>query len=308
MALDDINRLRLFVAIVDAGSLSSAARALGIGLPVASRKLRQLETALGVRLLQRTTRRQALTEEGRLLHQYAVDLLADLDQMEQQLLRKSATVSGPLRMTMPVSLGRRRIAPLLAEFCALHPQLSLQIELADSVVDLVSAGMDLAIRFGGLDDSSYVSQPLAPNHRVLCASPGYLQRHGEPRSPAELAQHRCLVIGTSPQTEWRLDDTSVRIAAHMTANDGDVVHQWAVDGYGIALKSILDVGEDLASGRLRRVLGGHRLPATPLHAVYPHKRHVAPRVRACIAYLAPRLQALANVEGTEPLAHPSRVP
>lgn len=294
MPLDDVGLLRLFVAVVEGGSLSSAARGQGIAVPVASRRLRQLETNLGVRLLQRTTRRQSLTGEGSLLYRHAVQVLGDLDQLEQQLLRKRAAVSGTLRVTTPVSLGRRRIAPLLAEFCAQHPDLQLQIELTDTVVDLVGAGMDLAIRFGGMDDSSYISQPLAPNHRVLCASPDYLRRHGEPRTPAELAHHQCLHIGLQVPTEWRLDEVTVRVPAHLAANDGEVVHQWALDGHGIALKSILDVGEDIRSGRLRRILAAYRVPSAPLHAVYPHRHHVAPRVRACLEFLAPRLQPLAS--------------
>jgi len=290
MVLNDIGLLRLFVAVVATGSLSSAARAQQITLPAASRKLRQLETALGVRLLHRTTRRQSLTEEGALLYQRAVQVLADLEQVEQQLLRKSSVVSGQLKVTTPISLGRRHIAPLLAEFCKLHPELQVQIELSDSVLDLVASGMDFAVRFGGLVDSSYISRPLAPNHRVLCASPDYLRRHGEPHSPADLADHHCLLIGQQAQADWRFEDTTVRVSARLVASDGEVVHQWALDGHGIALKSIWDVADDLKAGRLRQVLAGHCIPAAPLHAIYPHKHHVAPRVRACIDYLAAHLR------------------
>ncbi|MFD2838078.1 substrate binding domain-containing protein [Azotobacter vinelandii] len=229
-------------------------------------------------------------KRGELLYRRAVQVLADLEQVEQQLLRKSAVVSGQLRVTTPISLGRRRIAPLLAEFCALHPELQVQIELSDSVLDLVASGMDFAVRFGGLEDSSYISRPLAPNHRVLCASPEYIRRHGEPRSPADLAHHHCLLIGQQSQADWRFEEVTVRISARLVASDGEVVHQWALDGHGIALKSIWDVADDLRSGRLRQVLAGHRIPAAPLHAIYPHKHHVAPRVRACIDYLAAHLR------------------
>lgn len=289
MPLNDIGQLRFFVSVVDTGSLSAAARAQHITLPSASRRLRQLETALGVRLLHRTTRRQSLTEEGALLYRGAVQVLADLGQVEQVLLHKSEAISGQLRVTTPISLGRRRIAPLLAEFCALHPELQLQIELTDTVLDLVASGVDLAVRFGAMDDSSYISRPLAPNHRVLCASPAYLRRHGIPRSPADLARHQCLHIGLQPQADWRFDEVAVRINAHMASNDGEVVHQWALAGHGIALKSIWDVAGDLKARRLHQVLPRHGIPAAPLHAVYPHRHHVAPRVRACIDYLAARL-------------------
>lgn len=291
MPLNDVGLLRFFVSVVDTGSLSSAARAQQITLPSASRRLRQLEMALGVRLLQRTTRRQSLTEEGALLYQGAVQVLADLEQVEQVLLHKSETISGQLRVTTPISLGRRRIAPLLADFCVRHPELRLQIELTDTVLDLVDSGVDLAVRFGAMDDSSYISRPLAPNHRVLCASPVYLRRYGAPRTPADLTRHQCLHIGLQSQADWRFDEVTVRINAHMAADDGEVVHQWALAGHGIALKSIWDVAGDLKAGRLQQILPDCSIPAAPLHAVYPHRHHVAPRVRACIDYLAERLRS-----------------
>ncbi|VFR60652.1 Transcriptional regulator [plant metagenome] len=290
MPLNDIGLLRFFVGVVTAGSLSGAARAQHITLPSASRKLRQLENDCGVRLLHRTTRRQSLTDEGQLLYARAVRILDDLEHVEQLLQHKNENVTGQLRVTTPISLGRRRIAPLLARFGALHPELQIQVALTDTVLDLVDAGVDVAIHLGGMDDSSYISRPLAPNHRVLCASPDYLRRHGEPGQITDLNRHQCLHIGLLPQAEWRLDDQVVRIQAHLAANDGEVVQQWALDGYGIALKSIWDVAQDLKAGRLKQVLPGHRSPAAPLHAVYPHKHHVAPRVHACIDYLAAHLQ------------------
>lgn len=292
MAIDDLVPLRLFVSVVEAGSLSAAARAAGITLPAASRRLRHLEACLGVRLLQRTTRRQSLTEEGELLYRRALQVLADLEQVEQQLSRHSATVSGSLRVTAPLALGRRRIAPLLADFSALHPGLQVQLDLTDTVLDLVESGTDVAIRFGGLDDSSYISRPLAPNHRVLCASPAYLQRNGVPAHPTELLAHRCLHMGLQAQADWRFEGeepVTVRIVARLAANDGEVVHRWALDGHGIARKSIWDVAEDLESGRLVQVLAGYPIPAAPLHAVYPHSRHLAPRVRTFLDYLAAHL-------------------
>ncbi|MBB3103264.1 LysR family transcriptional regulator [Azomonas macrocytogenes] len=292
MAINDLSLLRLFVQVVEAGTLSATARKLNISLPVVSRRLRLLENNLGARLLQRTTRRQSLTAEGRLFYQRAVQILADLEQVEQQLSRHSATVSGHLRVTAPVALGRRRITPLLAEFRALHPQLHVQLELTDTVLDLVESGVDLAVRYGALDDSSYISQPLAPNHRILCASPDYLQHHGEPRHPTELVHHQCLQIGHQTQTEWRFEGdepVTVKIAATLVANDGDAVHQWALAGHGIARKSIWDVAEDLRVGRLVQVLADYPIPAAPLHAIYPHRRHLTLRVRAFLDYLAAHL-------------------
>lgn len=293
-SITDLGLLRLFVQIIDNGSLSAAARELGIGLPFASRRLRQLETLLGVRLLQRTTRRQSLTEEGRLLYQHAQQLLAELAAVERRLSQRSETISGHLRITAPVALGRRRIAPLLARFQARHPSLGVQLQLTDSVLDLVESGIDLAIRYGTLHDSSYISRPLAPNHRILCASPDYLRRRGMPRHPGELSRHDCLQIGQQFQADWRFEgDTplTVRITATLASNDGEVVHGWALAGHGIARKSIWDVADDLEGGRLVRVLADYPVPAAPLHAIYPHGRHLAPRVRAFIDYLREQLSA-----------------
>lgn len=292
MPFNDLALLRLFVRVVEEGSLSAAARELDMALPAASKRLRQLESALGVRLLQRTTRRQSLTEEGALLHARAVQILADLDQVESQLSKRSGTVTGRLRVTAPVALGRRCIAPLLADFRRLHPELRVHLELTDTLLDLVESGIDLAVRYGGLDDSSYFSRPIAPNHRVLCAAPEYLQRHGAPIHPADLTAHHCLLIGPQAQATWRFEADEpivVRIDAVLAANDGEAVHRWALDGHGIALKSIWDVEEDLQAGRLVQVLADYPIPAAPLHAIYPHNRHLAPRVSAFLRYLKERL-------------------
>lgn len=293
MVVTDLGLLQLFVQVVEAGSLSRAAEDLNVSLPMASRRLRQLEIRLGVRLLQRTTRRQSLTEEGELLYPQAVEIIAMLEAVEQRLSQRSETVSGHLRVTAPVALGSRHIAPLLADFRQLHPGLDIDLQLTDTVLDLVAAGLDLAIRYGALDDSSYISRPLAQNHRVLCASPAYLRRRGVPRHPSELTAHDCLHIGSHSRVDWRFegdDPVSVRIDARLLSNDGEVVHQWAVAGHGIARKSIWDVAEDLRDGRLVQVLADYPIPAAPLHAIYPHARHLAPRVRAFLDYLSQHLQ------------------
>lgn len=162
---------------------------------------------------------------------------------------------------------------------------------ARTVLDLVASSMDIAVRYGAMNDSSYISRTLADNHRVLCASPEYLERYGTPSSPEDLISHRCLQIGTQPLADWRLGDVVVRINADFATNDGEVVHQLALDGFGIALKSIWDVAEDLRSGRLCQILPQYQLPAAPLHAVYPHRQHLAPRVRAFIGFLVAHLPA-----------------
>jgi DNA-binding transcriptional LysR family regulator len=282
-----------FARIVSAGSLSAAARELDVPVSVVSKRLSLLEAGLGTRLLQRTTRRQTLTEEGRLFHARVLRILDEVEQAEALLAQRRDGVHGLLRITAPGEFGRRWLAPIAAAFQDLHPQVTIQLELGDAIVDLLDSGIDLAIRYGALADSSLVARALAPNYRVLCASPAYLQRHGEPRTPAELAGHRCIVIGDQRRTDWKFDGDEtapVRVDAAFLTNDGGAAQQLALAGSGIALKSIWDVGDDLAAGRLLRVLPHHAMAAAPLHAVYPHQRNLAPRVRVFVGYLKERLQ------------------
>lgn len=288
----DLTLLHLYVRIVDSGSLSAAAQELGITLSLTSRRLQRLEKLLDARLLHRTTRRLSMTAEGEFLYRHAVQILAQMSEIQERLTPQRRAVSGHIRVTAPVALGRRRIAPLLADFHKEHPDLTIQLHLTDVMVDLVEAGMDLAIRFGHTHDSSYVSRPIAQNYRVLCASPVYVSRYGMPQKPADLASHRCIQIGQQAAAEWLFDSTpplAVKIVAHLVSNDGEVVHQWALDGNGIAMKSYMDVAADLSSGRLLRLLADYPVPAAPLHAVYPHRKHVAPRIRAFLDYLVRRL-------------------
>lgn len=292
--LDNLPALISFARIVSAGSLSGAAREMDLPLSVISKRLAQLEAALGVRLIQRTTRRQTLTEEGVLFHSRVVRILDEIEQAESLLMQRRQAVSGLLRVTAPGQLGRRRIAPIVAAFQREHPQLSVQLELTDAVVDLIDSGYDMAIRFGALTDSTLIARPLAPNFRVLCASPAYVAEHGAPAHPADLVQHRCILIGDQRRADWRFsgggEEHTVRVTASIVTNDGEAAHTLAAEGAGIAVKSIWDVGDDLLTGRLVRVLPGHSVSAAPLHAIYPHSQHLAPRVRVFVDYVRDRLQ------------------
>jgi DNA-binding transcriptional LysR family regulator len=291
--IDSLPNLLAFARIVSAGSLSAAARELDLSLGVVSKRLAQLEESLGVRLIQRTTRRQTLTEEGIVFHAQVVRILAEIEQLEALMSRRSQTVSGLLRLTAPGALGRQWIAPIVADFQKEHPLITVQMELTDVVVDLFDSGMDIAVRFGSLADSSLIARPLAPNYRVLCAAPAYLDVHGVPGHPAELVKHRCILIGDQPRAEWLFegdDPVAVRVPGSLITNDGGAAHAWALEGAGIAMKSIWDVGDDITAGRLRRVLPSYSISAAPLHAIYPHSRHLAPRVRAFVDYLGEKLR------------------
>ncbi|MBP0590081.1 LysR family transcriptional regulator [Paraburkholderia sp. LEh10] len=290
--IDSLPALIAFSHVVSAGSLSAAAREMDLPLSVVSKRLAQLEKSVGVRLIQRTTRRQTLTEEGALFHARVVRILDEIEQAEELLSQRRHEVSGLLRVTAPGQLGRQKIAPLIADFQRLHPQLAVQLELTDTVIDLVEGGLDLAIRFGSLADSSLIARTLAPNFRVLCASPAYLKAHGVPKHPHDLTSHRCILIGDQRRAEWRFEgdeSIAVRVDGAIVTNDGEAAHLLALADAGIAVKSIWDVGDDILSGRLRRVLPQHSMSAAPLHAIYPHSQHLAPRVRAFVDFLRERL-------------------
>jgi DNA-binding transcriptional LysR family regulator len=290
--IDSLPALLAFYRVVATGSLSAAAREMDLPLSVVSKRLAQLEKSVGVRLLQRTTRRQTLTEEGALFHARVVRILDEIEQAEELLSQRRHEVSGLLRVTAPGQLGRQTLAPLIANFQRLYPQLTVQLELTDAVVDLVEGGLDLAVRFGSLADSSLIARSLAPNFRVLCASPDYLKEHGTPKHPDDLLAHRCILIGDQRRAEWRFEgdeSIAVRVNGAIVTNDGEAAHQFALAGAGIAVKSIWDVGDDMLNGRLRRVLPGHSIPAAPLHAIYPHSQHLAPRVRVFVDFLREQL-------------------
>ncbi len=292
--LDDLPALRAFAQIVAAGSMSAAARELELPLSVVSKRLAQLEKSVGLRLLQRTTRRQTLTIDGAMFHARVLRILEEVEQAESLLAHSRREVEGLLRLSAPAELGRQYIVPIVADFQCRHPGLQVQIELTDSVVDLLETGQDMAIRFGRVTDPNQVVRRLAPNFRVLCAAPSYLQQHGTPAHPAELTGHRCIVIGDARRAEWRFEGeeaVSVRVAATFFTNDGQAAHALALQGAGLVVKSIWDVGDDLLAGRLQRLLPHYSMPAAPLQAILPHGRNLPLRVRLFLDYLQGRLTA-----------------
>ena len=293
--MDRVADIALFLQVLDQGSISAAARQMDLSVAVASQRLKRLERDLGVRLLHRTTRRLHPTPEGLALAQEGRTLVEELEQLGARLKQRGGEVAGTLRVTTSASFGRQYISPLLPEFLAAHPKLRVSLDLDDRVVDLVGAGYDLAIRIGRLDDSSLVSRQLAVNERVLCASPGYLSRRGEPRTPAELAEHDCVLLtGRDGRRDlWRLtgpDDApvEVRVRGRFESNYGEALRDAALAGLGIAMHSIWHVHSDLREGRLQAVLPGYPIPASGIHAVMPGRTLVPLRVRAFVDFLADR--------------------
>ena len=212
-------------------------------------------------------------------------------QSRSSIKRGRNTATGLLRVTSTFAFARRRLAPLPREFRQLHPDLQIHLEATDSFVNLVESGYDLAIRFGALADSSLVARQLAPNVRVICAAPAYLERHGRPATIEDLLNHDCIIYGNPPLDHWCFaDGSSVRVKGTLSTNDGEAAHAWALEGAGLGPKSTWDVEQDIAAGRLEVVLPALQLPAAPIHAVYLHRRHTAARVRLCVEFLAKKLQ------------------
>ncbi len=253
--MDRIGDIGLFLRVLDLGSISAAARSLDLSVAVASQRLQRLERELGVRLLHRTTRRLHATPEGAVLAEQGRALVDDLEALGTSLRQAGTGVSGTLRVTTSSSFGRLYISPLLPAFLAQHPGLTLSVNLTDNVLDLVSAGFDLAIRIGALDDSTLVARRLANNRRLLCAAPDYLRRRGTPRAPQDLARHDCLVLVGSQgrQDIWRLGDgaggeIAVRVRGRIEANTGELLSDAALAGFGIALHSTWHVSATCAPG------------------------------------------------------------
>lgn len=294
--LEDLNELRTFRAILAGGSLSAAARELGVGLGVVSKRLMTLERRTGARLIHRTTRRLAPTAEGLALLAHVERILDEVAAAEQGLVEGRAEPHGLLRVTAPVSFGRVHVAPVVAELAERHAALSVDLRLDDRVVDLVEARIDLAVRIGAPHDSTAVARKLTDNRRILAAAPAYLDRRGRPAQPADLAGHAFLRYGEGA-APWRLEGpggetAEVAAPARLRADSGDVVRDWAVAGHGIMLKSLVDAAPDLADGTLERVLPGWRSEAAPVYALFPTRSQLPLKTRALLDALAARLAAV----------------
>jgi len=290
--MDNLEAIRLFVEAAQSGGLSAAGRKLGLSPAAASARLLKLEASLSTRLFERTTRQLRLTDEGRIYLQHCRQALQALDDARAALSVEKKEIRGKIRISATSDFGRHVLNPWLDEFTSLYPQVVPALLLSDSLSHLIADDVDLMIRFGVPPDSSLIARPLAANRRVLCAAPGYLQRKGMPDHPDQLADFDHIVTGQSGwSSEWRLQRGNetlvfkVPLEAARETNDGALARQWAIDGHGIALKSIWDVNADLAAGRLNLVMPEWQTAETPVHALYPRNRYLPPRVRALLDFL-----------------------
>jgi DNA-binding transcriptional LysR family regulator len=288
--MDRLAELDIFARVVTVGSMSAAGRELGLSPPVVSKRIKSLEERLGTRLLQRTTRQLALTESGQGFYERVVAILASVDEAETWVSRRTAAARGVLRVSAPTSFGRMHIAPHLVEFLKAYPDITIDLSLSDQFVDIVADGFDLAIRIADLADSSLVAKRLAPNHRVLCATPAYLASKGIPQTLNDLQNHQLLLHNAD---QWKLEGPEgsavVRVESAIRTNSSEVIREAVLAGVGIALRSTWDVGPEIDSGRLQIILPHwHASTRVAVYAVYPSRRHLAHKVRLFMDFLADR--------------------
>jgi len=288
--------LGFFSTLARAGSLSAAARELGVTTPAVSKHLALMESRVGMSLVNRTTRRMSLTPEGEVYLEHARRILGEIEGMEQLLGVSRATPTGLLRVNATLGFGRSHVAPLISRFVRKHPQVEVQLQLSVNPPPLTDDLFDICIRFGAPPDARVIARRIAPNRRLLCAAPAYLAKHGTPKTPNDLTRHNCIGIrqGEEAYGVWRLSagrgrnqtTEAVKTRGNLTANDGEIAVNWALDGHGIVMRSEWDIDRYLKNGRLVQVLPQYRTPDADIHAVYPQRHQLAARVRAFVDFVA----------------------
>lgn len=293
--MDKLRAMEIFMHIVEAGSLTAAANRMDLSLTSVVRALSGLESHLGVRLLNRTTRRIALTDEGREYYAHCQRISIEIDEAETALSLRQRQASGTLRLTAPVMFGKLHVAPVVSEFLAAHPAMRVELMLLDRVVDMLDEGMDIAVRIGRLGDSSLVAVAVGRTRHVVCASPLYLNRQGRPETPADLARHHCVgFTGFSSASEWEFlvsgKVTRIPITGIMATNQMDAAIDACTLGMGCGRFLGYQVSKQLAAGGLERVLTAFECAPVPVSMLYPHARLLSPRIRAFVDWAAPRLR------------------
>jgi len=292
--MDRFEEMRTFVRVVDTGSFIEAARCMNAARSAVSRRVADLEARLGVQLLKRTTRRVSLTEAGQLFYQRCQRILADLEDSERAVASEHREIQGLIRIATPLSFGLRHLSPVLDEFLSQHPALRVDLNLNDSMINLMAEDIDLGIRIGKLQDSSMMARRLASINLLVCASPAYLAEFGEPQTPEALAQHQGLDYSNVPEGQlWQFKDSSgktsaVKLSYRMRANNGDVLLKAAIDGLGVLVTPSFIAHEAIRSRQLKPILCDYSIGSSNIYAIYPAQRHLPHRVRALIDFLAQR--------------------
>ena len=296
-----LENIRVFVRVVEQGSLSAAGRQLRLSPAVVSHRMQALEAHLGARLLNRTTRRVQPTEQGLAFYNACQDVISALEFAESVVADAGGAPQGTLRVTAPLGMGRRILGPLVPEFRDAFPQIEVQLRLSDHLLDLLAESVDIAVRMGVMPDSALIARKIMDCERILCAAPAYLDAQGTPETPDDLLGHQCLLLRFpgSQQFRWTLNSkagpTTVPVSGSFDADDGDVLTTWAVMGRGIVMKPVWEVADHLREGRLRPVLLDHAPEPAVLSVLYPHRQLLAAKVKAfadfAIERLGPALRA-----------------
>jgi DNA-binding transcriptional LysR family regulator len=291
--MDRFQAITAFTRVVETGSFARAADRLGVSVSAVSRHVAELESHLGARLLNRTTRRLSLTESGRAFHERCVQLLEDLEEAEEVVGAGTRAPRGTLRITCGTTFGVRHVAGVVAAYAARHPQVRFDLDLSDRAVDLVEEGFDLAIRIGAVGSPALIARRIGTTSLVCCASPAYLARHGTPHVPDDLAQHECLTYVYAPDRDvWRFRgagaEHAVAVSGPVRANNGEMLTALALAGMGVDLEPDIVVAPYVRDGTLVRLLPEYRPASMPIHAVYPSRRHLSAKVRSFIDFLAAR--------------------
>jgi DNA-binding transcriptional LysR family regulator len=292
--MDRITSMAVFKRAVDDGSFAAAARHFGISPEMAGAHVRSLETRLGARLLNRTTRRLHLTEVGTGYYARCASILADIDEAEAEASSLQAAPRGLLRIAAPVTFGVRHIAPAVSDYVARHPEVSVEVIVSDRLVNLIEEGFDLAIRVGELQESSLIARRLTSARLVVCAAPAYLRRAGRPQTPRDLRQHACLIYTeTLTPTTWRFEGAdghieTVQVSGTISSSSAEFIHQLVLAGHGVVLAPSFSVGMDIVEERLTALLTDWRSRELPIHVLYPHRPLLSAKVRTFVDFLAER--------------------
>ncbi|WP_286891938.1 LysR family transcriptional regulator [Achromobacter sp. UBA2119] len=303
--MDALSDLAFFSLVVKHGNLSATARELGLTPPAISTRLAKLEQRLGVRLLNRTTRRDSVTQEGELYLAEGARILADLQALERSVSSARAQPQGLLRLNATFGFGRAHIVPAVSDFCRQFPDVEVQMRLTDRPLNLIEEGFDVAVRFGDLPDARLTARRIASNRRLLCASPRYLEIHGEPRAPGDLQRHRCIVVRENDVAygTWRLESgaraETVKVRGPVSSNDGQSALEWALDGHGIVMRSEWETAAHLRAGRLQEVLTDWRTPPADIHALYPDRLNLPAKTLAFVDFLSRRFARRLRAPGSD---------
>ena len=300
--MDKLTSMTVFVKVAKAGSFAGGARDLGISRAMATKHIMQLEGHLGTRLFNRTTRSLSLTEVGGSYLERCQQVLEEVEEMEAAVTHLQTEPRGVLKISAPQVIGATQIAPAIAEFLKLHPDLSVEMILQGNIGDLIDEGIDMAIHLGGVEDTSMIARKLASSPLVICGSPAYFEKHGEPKSPEDLAEHSCLINwAIPPRDQWRFKgaygDFMVKVSGRIQSNVADPIRVGAIEGLGLVMLPKYIVGRDIEKGKLKPVLEEYGLDPLEIHVIYPHRKYLSAKVRRFLDFLQDWLPHRIGIEG-----------